>query len=380
MRLLIKEKGYDGKMIYVNTLGAILLVGFILKYGKVKQQTEILLWFSFIVLGIVAICRATFVGTDLKTYLEWYEIIESTPPGLWKEMRAVVTAEYGYILFCKVLSVLNLPSRGYIIVTSLFILSGPIYLIKKYSRIPWLSIWIYIIWGFYTGGFNIIRQSMALSILCFTIPVLLEKKALKFASLVLLASFFHKTAVLFLILLIYNQKTVLNIYWCIWGGSNLLFLIFGEFILQKVLNMLFHYDVYSRYIGQGNSGGFLLLSGVLFSAVLLLYKDKLCEEKTKLFLIILSLAFSLSILTTKFSLMSRVTENYLFFMILIIPDLLFRIDKKGRALGVVLILCATLFYGSHFVYRLDYSNVFPYQSFIQSNGKTENVGIEMGRK
>ena len=296
----------------------------------------------------------------MGNYLKWYELIAETPVKQWPEMREIVTAEYGYIIFCKFLSLFSISRRGFIVISSFFVLIGPIFLIYKYSSKPWLSLWIYIMWGYYVAGFNVIRQSMGISIVCFAIPFIIKKKPIKFLAIILLASWFHKTMSVFLLLYLAQLPRLRTMYWWCWGIVNVILFFRAEKIIGILLQNIFHYDAYLSQVGNGNKGGMLIVS-MAFLCIMLLFKRFTELGNTgEISKIAVSLAVSFSILTLNFSLLSRVATNCLFLMILFLTDMLNLFAYRSKPIVVIALMMFTLFYGYYYIYRLDYSNVFPY--------------------
>lgn len=346
--------------VYGIVLGFILFFNFVLQYSQKRISRKVLIAVSGIVLWLTACLRAETLGADMGNYLKWYNLIAETPVAQWPEMRKIVTAEYGYILFCKILTILSISPRGFIIITSFLVLIGPLSLIYRYSSKPWISFWIFIVWGFYTAGFNIIRQSIGISIVCLAIPFIIHKKPIKFIIMILLASCFHKTMCAFSLLYLAQLPRLRMVYWWCWGIANIILFFFSEKIIGVLLHNLFHYEVYLTQVGTGNKGGLLIVSLAFFGVILLFQKYQKLSDTIEISKISVSLAVSFSILTLSFGLMSRVATSCLFLMILFLPDMVNLFAYRSRPVVVTVLIVVTLFYGYYYIYRLDYSNVFPY--------------------
>ena len=71
--------------------------------------------------------------------------------------------------------------------------------IYKYSKIPFLSFIIFFSLNYFAIEFTLLKHCIALSILILSYDYVVNKNFKKFALAVILASFFHRTALIFLI-------------------------------------------------------------------------------------------------------------------------------------------------------------------------------------
>ena len=98
---------------------------------------------------------------------------------------------------CWIISRFSSRDFAFLAVTSFFSLLGPFYLVRKYSTWPCISILIYIMLGFYTNTYNNVRQSIAISIIFFSIPYIISNRPIKFLLIVSLATTIHASACVF---------------------------------------------------------------------------------------------------------------------------------------------------------------------------------------
>ena len=106
--------------------------------------------------------------------------------------------EIGYVLLVKAISLLtNNPNYMFVII-SFITLFGICVFVYKYSSIKWMSILLFISLGFYYTSFNMIRQFIAIAIVMLSYKYLIEKNFLKFFMIVLCASLFHMSALIFI--------------------------------------------------------------------------------------------------------------------------------------------------------------------------------------
>ena len=73
-----------------------------------------------------------------------------------------------------------------------------IVIIKKFSKMPWLSVFLYVAFGFLTFLLSGLRQGIAIGLCCIATLFIPKKKIGLYLLFVLLAASFHKTALIFL--------------------------------------------------------------------------------------------------------------------------------------------------------------------------------------
>lgn len=74
-----------------------------------------------------------------------------------------------------------------------------LYVFKKRLEDYLLSVFIFITFGFYLFYFNGLRQGLAMALVALATPYLIDKKFLKYLFIVIVASFFHKTALIMIL-------------------------------------------------------------------------------------------------------------------------------------------------------------------------------------
>jgi len=169
------------------------LIG-ILSFDEITSKThrvferKLALVFVFIALLLTASLRFE-VGDDWYSYLRFYndrDLSEAT--------------EIGYRLINDFCSDLGLPYNLFLLLinsVALFFTYKFIYLNAKFKQIGLLIFFYDIFFYLYLSG---LRQAIALSVICIGFNYALKKRLLKYLLVVLLASTFHKSAVIALII------------------------------------------------------------------------------------------------------------------------------------------------------------------------------------
>lgn len=173
-----------------------------------------------IIIGIAAsltffllVLRSETLGNDIPAYKAIFDEIKNL------DFLAAIKTNYmepGYLILNWFIAKVTGSFRVLLIVQALLCLSADVFLVKKYSSFPAFSMLIILCIGMVDFPVDIIRQSMATAILLFSLPQIEKKRPLLFLLFVLLASSFHYTSLLFLVvfpasLIPLNRKTIIAV-------------------------------------------------------------------------------------------------------------------------------------------------------------------------
>ena len=199
---------------YIILLVFIYLTYFITRSGTgtIERHNQKFLVISFLAIYALCALRDYSVGRDIPGYIETYEIAGNYPfmDASWTHM------ELGYIAFMQVCTMMGLSSRIFLCLIYAIMLY-PLYLtIKRYSQDYLLSVIIFVCFQFLTFDLSGIRQGLAISICMMSLPyanLKSKKDALIFTAILLLAIFFHRSSVIFVIvpILLKLKINLLNI-------------------------------------------------------------------------------------------------------------------------------------------------------------------------
>lgn len=170
-------------------------------------------------LWLVLALRSAFCGIDLLSSEEvgvnsYYNAFHNIEISSWHEVLSLfydnTGQEFGWLLYNKLVSSV-LPSFQFLLATTAaiqIILIG--HIIFKYSEDVQLSFIVYFAFGLYAMSFSGLRQSMAYAITFFATDSMIKNKKILFVLLVVLASMFHKSALIFLVALPLSKITMTN--------------------------------------------------------------------------------------------------------------------------------------------------------------------------
>jgi len=202
--------------------------------------------FIWVILGIISAFRYN-VGTDYVAYEEMFNgVATNTLPAFW------ISKEKGYLWLLEFVHMIGGNFQATCLITSVMIMCFSYYGFKfilkdKFSYMPLLTL-LYIP-GFYFFSLNAIRQSIAVSIFIFSVKYIYEQKPVKYFLLVLLAFFFHKSAIILFPLYWFLNIRLSRIAIVGLVAISVGLLAFNPF--ESLKNIFSVYDLmYSRYLSD----------------------------------------------------------------------------------------------------------------------------------
>lgn len=334
--------------------------------------------FAFTILGLLSALKASTIGNDTPEYVRIYEIC----PGMDLYFSRY---EPGYIFFNQLLNRFSDSPQLLFLATSVIVFYSFGRFIWKYSNMPWLSIVLFFLCGQFAFVMSALRQSFAMAILFFAFEFLLKKKYIVFSALVLLASTFHNSALLFFICLPLsfiklNKKTII-----IFIAVSIISL----FLFTDLLNtFFFYYAAYERYTDSDYfQGGVrfasvmqLLLSILFFKLGYDYVKDSINhtnEEKyraNRVMVVIHLVAVYLYILCLRVNLIDRFAIYYSVFMVVFVPNALNvkQLNLKKKIINAF-ICYYVVFTLTALMYRPNWNTIYPYKFYWQESVRVDEI-------
>lgn len=325
---------------------------------KVKKNKAITI-VSAIAIVLIQGLRHYTVGVDIATYL--YGLRLSERMNFWAGEK-LYNWELGYSIYSKIFAKLNVTDTQYLFIVAITIILPIAYVLIKNSRMPALSILMYICLGFFLFTFSGVRQSIALAITFYSFRFIKDRKLLMFLLCLGLATLFHKSAMVFgvayfLYPLKFKMKHLLFTFY---------FLIFVLIFKEQIFNCLYWlYKGDKAIIVIENTGAynmFLFMILIYISTFFLWHIDSdnltLNAYRNYLFIAIVIQSFA-SMSNT----IMRIGYYYFIFVILLIPEIIMKYkDYRVRFLMTsIVVLLSLLFF--QFQVGSGYLNVSPYKFF-----------------
>lgn len=342
-----------------------ILIHFISVSCKVKSKIE--LWIYIIILMIMSAFRGPEVGNDTHEYIR---IFEASQQQFFMETSRY---EHGFIWINKYLRSYTDNPQILFIVYSVFLYFSIGRFISKYSRNKWLSVFMLLAYGFFSFTFTAVRQGIALGILLFSFDYIISGKKFKFLILILLASLFHTTSLLFvfayLAKYIKPSVRVFAISGLVGLGSVFIFSVLLNFIF-RFFTMYQHYAE-SSYIGEAGLANIffiLISSSILIFSYRVLYKRNgksitssanIKIDNTAMILVMFAVVFY--ILSMKANILDRIGLYYNIYSIILLPNAIKALNINSRTLIQPLtIIFFYLYTITILLLRPGWNSVFPY--------------------
>lgn len=204
------------------------------------------------------------VGRDFMSY----EIMYNDPDNYRN-----LFIEPVWILFSKVLHMVGGTSTTWFLCTSFVINLFFILAIKRMSKNFYLSVAFYMcIPQLFLESFNIVRQFVAISIIFYWSYLFFEKRYIRFLFIIILASFFHTSALLLLPFFILSRLRIPNIILLL--GIFVCFLLRNQF-LSLVTAIVSVTPMYANYVknlveSESNSGLYAIV--LLISSLFIIFR------------------------------------------------------------------------------------------------------------
>ena len=166
--------------------------------SEINRKRYLCLVFSAIV--IVAMLRSDQIGIDLSHYYnKYYPLFKNVS---WDKLQSVTISgdwELGFCAFCKIIGQISTSTQCFVIFTSLFSIIPYAHFIYRNSDDVVFSTVFFLGYHIFMMSMNVIRQAMAVGVILLGLEALKRKQYVKFAIYVVIATFFHTSAILSLI-------------------------------------------------------------------------------------------------------------------------------------------------------------------------------------
>lgn len=317
-----------------------------------KQKT-----IYFIICGAVMLfimgCRDNSLGS-VDTYHYYSRMEYAISCGTWEGFYNPDLYETGFQVFMFILSRFFQHPQWILVLSSLFYIISIFYFIDHNSEEISLSTTIYISLGLMTFHLQGMRQAMAMCICLFAYEQAKKKRFLKFLLLVLLATTFHQTAIIFifiywLVKLKLNRRNVFLV-----AIISLAAIAFSA-PLVNFANMIFN----EEYSGAVDSGG-LIATAIYIITLIVCYIYYYSHEEDfrspLVFVMIIGTATYL-MRYTGVMIAERISFYFAFSQIALIPLATKIVKPRERIIvdTIIVLLAVGLF-----AYRLGDSGFLPY--------------------
>lgn len=284
--------------------------------------------------------------------------------------------EPGFLLFTKLISNITNNEQIYLFIISVVFFLLIFRFIRKYSVLIWLSVFLLVGLELYDQSMNIVRQILAVSIIANSYESLKNKKYVYFSILVLFASMFHFTALIFFGAIVADKIKLTNRKFLLYIILLLVAMPLSAKILTFIMSKM---NIYAQYL---ESETFAIVDTPKLACILHLGISFLIACGTYVWglkadnpilrdnnerMLKLSMVGSLFwALSMNFATIGRLAIYFDVFSVVLIPNVLYSIHRKENR-HILIIMVLMLFITKYFVIsylRPDWYSVYPYRFYF----------------
>lgn len=221
--------------VYLLQMTFILIFGFLLKPDKGNDSRKIYCVSIFIVLAGIAALRSYTVGVDTAQYYFAYS----------RSSFAGSRYEIGFIALINFLNSISKNPQLLIGFSSIIINGSVALFIYKSNVNATVAFYLYITLLTYAANLNLMRQALAMAIVLLSLPSLYGHKAIKYVAGCFLASLFHSSAIILIILLPLSYVKPSNKVMFVYLLVAALLAIFSSSLWSFISSLFGRYAVYS---------------------------------------------------------------------------------------------------------------------------------------
>ena len=239
--------------------------------------------------------RSIYIG-GVDTRLVYARNFERAMVTPFNNMSDVFGKDLLFYYLTKIFTYICTDFHVYMFVISCFVLGSFAIFTYRHSEKPVFTYILYYSLGYYAVGFQMLRHVMAVAVLLFAYDYILERKLIRFVIIVLLASCFHSSALIFLIAYpIARVKIDFKQWAAIISVVVVVYLAKGKIagLLNSVISEMDRYSRYSTNASQLSLMGALILICIYIASFVFSYPKYKEDDEFKMLLnmSVLSIAF-----------------------------------------------------------------------------------------
>lgn len=324
-----------------------------------------------LIISFVFVCGLRYeVGSDYSQYNNIFLLIKSGNINIMNNNGL----ELGFILLNQFVILFKGNYNTLLFLVSLISILGIFISIKyfcKNEEIFAFGVIVFTTFGLYGSLFNTIRQGIAIGIFCIALIFLYKKKILIYIGLIILAYFFHSSAIiLFPVYLIMNIHLKKWVYYItpivclIVKSSGLVQVIYDKFLTVSFLNVKYS-QIYESGMQVDNGYGikYLIVIGFVYYILLIFFNNIIkIDEKFEFQFKLLLVYFALSIFASEIWIIYRVALLFSVSMVFVTPKLLLLF--KGRNKKLIKLLFCLIFAIYYYFEIKTHNGLLPYETIL----------------
>lgn len=355
---------------YVGIFAIVLLFALLEQYLSSESvnrefkhvSKSLIVFLCYIFLLFLIVLRSTRVGGDLINYQNSYRVWSRLS---LSEILSVGNSDMGFVLWNWLLSKLVPNFLWFMRIHSALSFSLIFFVINKMSKNTSLGILVFISIGGLADVFSNMRQCLAIGIVM--LAVYLWHKGNRILSVIiwLFSLCIHSTAIIGLLyyLVVFSKTyTSLLVKSIVLAWGFILIDLFGiPFLVQQ-----YAINDYSKTIvsGEGLKQLFLLIAIVILACILMRKQKYDVSNEVTLSINAVCIATVIQILAVGFSLLNRLQLYYIYFLPILVTNIMYR--KKSKKVIFILVGISCFAYYCYTII-LNNSGIVPYEFYWQYN-------------
>jgi len=333
------------------------------KYFHSKNERIFWLFFLLFPLFIMVAFRSLNVGSDTLTYFRMY----NNSSGIGLTQPYVGYTEIGFQFINRLFNVFGFSFMLYQICYAFFVYLSIYIFLFKYSKNFSLSIFIFIALRVFFFSMTGVRQMIAISIILYSLPYLINRKLLKFLIITTIAALIHNTAIVFIFIYfipykVFSKKTIVKLFF-IMGITLLIF----DNLIELFLIL---YPKYSTYLARIESYDglfvyvqFILVIMIFFFGYFVSEKYNLRHSKeNKIYFNAALFSVLLALLATQINIAGRYLKYFYMIYLIYLPAIFINNKRsKYKLINSVFLFLLLVYYLIILVYRPNWEGVLPYE-------------------
>ncbi len=283
--------------------------------------------------------------------------------------------EPGFFLICKFFQLLHLSYPVMLAGINVFLIAVLLWFVRRYSKMPWVSIYLYITLQFLAYHMNLIRQSIALCFFLFAYPFLKEKKIIPYTLILIFGGLLHNSLwFVWPLYFLLTKKATIRYWVSIAIAALLVYVLFDRLFLYVQPYLPMKYAAYPDTDFWSANTFLYVVPAILYGVLLFLFRKRM--EDTMARTICLNSAFInilISFFITKHFILERFAVYPFVFSLIAVPDIIasYRRDKKrGKREHMTyrfVLLLWLLFGAGYFLFAAanGFHQVYPYVSLLE---------------
>ncbi|MDD3369021.1 MAG: EpsG family protein [Lachnospiraceae bacterium] len=304
------------------------------------------------------------IGNDYYRYVEFINRIT---------FDSYVPTEPGFNLLVKLCNIVFGNENAIAVFAVIAFLTLGIFLKAIYDQsisFGW-TFFLFMTLGYYFQTLNTVRYYLALTLVLYSMRYVMKKQYGRFVVMVLIASLFHKSALL--VIPVYILAALPWKKWMVIAGSAFIAVFgisayfFNDFYMQLLVRLYPSYEGTGLLVGGTSVVNILRCAGVLFLAVICMQKKEQWELEERFYFYLNYGALLLYVFCSFIPQISRICYYLTISQILYIPLLLQKIaENKKKMIWKILVAVAACLYFLLFLYRAraDEIGIVPYHSWL----------------